>query len=223
MQRLTEIFQNRDITNTNQVLNSKNQISILVKEFGINEVRSILSELIYDLCDYLNVQRNMNSKQIAQTTDLLIIEYPHYKAEDFILAFKNIKTQRYGKIYESFDGGKLFEFIKFYDDERFDEIESLRLKEKAEDKNNLIDAFQSEQGLRLLKSAMAMTINKEKIEVKQSENNKMFQDWMREFDLIYKENPIDDLMKPRFINYNGKAVNCEEYLEIKLKEHEDNS
>lgn len=158
----------------------------------------------------------MNGVQLAQTAELILELYEHFKIEDFIKCFKNIKTLKYGKFFEGIDGGKIIEMINLYEQEReqeiieYQKVKNSEYKERAKQTNEIL--------LPILKKVV------EKFEVKEvpkarerSEQEKLIDKWIELFDKHWvKEKHVKGSI--RFINRYGKKHDLNSFLEYKFKQ-----
>lgn len=94
-------------------------------------VKAVLSILISDTADFLNVGKTMRADQIMQTIDLILEDYVVYKIDFFIACFNKAKKGHYGKQYDRLDGQIIFEWLTQYEYEYQAEIERNRVTEKT--------------------------------------------------------------------------------------------
>jgi len=203
---------------TEVILKAKTLNSLMISE-GKDFVYDIVDYFITDLCTFFNPVRNMNARQIAQTTALIIELYDGYKIEDFIKCFKNIKAMKYGKFFEGIDGGKIIDMIHQYYQEREADIEAYQANKSNEHKA-LSKQEYNEAILPVLKTvAEKLDLNKPKETVKRelTENEIRIQNWFNEFDEINRaQNHKNESI--RFIVYNGKKITQDEYITLKIEE-----
>ena len=72
----------------------------------------------------------MSDYQIADTVDLILEEYPHYKLDDYKLFFKMAKKGYFGQIFGRIDGEVVLSWLKKYDEQRCVEAQNIAIKEK---------------------------------------------------------------------------------------------
>jgi hypothetical protein len=159
----------------------------------------------------------MNANQIVQTSEIICELFEHWKPEDLYKCFFNIKALKYGKFFEGIDGGKVIEMMNIYDVARDEDIMKYNQDKSNEYKNEaktLPDTF-----VKILP-----TIEKiiEKKEVKQAppkdEVQLAINGFYKEFDAIHKDqNRVHDC-GIRMIEYNGKVMNVEDFINQKLKQ-----
>lgn len=205
----------RQPANIEQVLKAASLNQIKSVE-GIQYLEDMVVFLINDLCQFFNLSRQMTAIQIGQTAGLIIELYPHFKAEDIVRCFKNIKILKYGKLYEGLDGSKILEFINLYDLERQDEIINYRISESKKYKINELGEYpkQYTEMLRTVTesikplSSQIPSIN---------ENTKK----MKGIFLQY-ENDFFELIRKgedkRFVNYKNKMRTLDEYCNLRYEE-----
>jgi len=184
---------------------------------GTEYTQGAIIYLITNLCEFFNFQRNMDGKQIAQTAGLIIELYPHFKAEDIALCFKNIKMIKYGKLYEGLDGSKILEFLNLYDIERQDEIINHRIKESEKHKGPLKPEEYSQEYVDLLKSISESTKPDSPKVFSINEANKKAKGIFQ----IYEDDFYAEAKKgtdTRFINYKDKMRSLEEYCNLRFEE-----
>lgn len=160
----------------------------------------------------------MNGDQVIQTRNLIIECYPYFTPEDFVRCFKNIKTLKYGKLYEGFDGSKLLDAMAQYDIERDNEIMEYRKYESEKWKQET--PLMSDQVLEILKKHAKEPEPKIKVVREESESGKLTKKYMKEFDdlftkqtdkIIYRE-PI------RFVDYKEKKMSRDQYMNARWDE-----
>ena len=71
----------------------------------------------------------MNDLQVADTINLVIEEYPHYKQEDFKLFFKMAKKGMFGQVFGRMDGEVILSWFKAYDKHRDTMAQNESIKE----------------------------------------------------------------------------------------------
>lgn len=115
------------------VLKSPNRsLAFIISEEGNDSyVKAILSILIADTADFLNVGKTISGPQIMQTIELILEDFSIYKIDFFIACFNKAKKGHYGKQYDRLDGQIIFEWLNHYEYEYQLEIEKGRATEKA--------------------------------------------------------------------------------------------
>ncbi len=175
---------------------------------GLQYLEDMVIFLLHDLCTFFNLNRQMSDIQIGQTAGLIIDLYPHFKAEDLALCFKNIKTLKYGKLYEGLDGSKILDFLNTYDLERQDEIIKLRIEENKNHTVLQLKDYPKEYVEALVKIGSEI---KKKIPEHNSIRSKdtliRYTQIKYEFNEIAKQqNRVDE------IEYEGEIINFNQYL-----------
>lgn len=188
-------------------------------ELGQVTVIKVLNLLLIDLIEFFNVGSPMGVEQLNQTTKLIISEYYFLKPDDFRFCFDRAMKGYYGKIYNRLDGAIIMEWLNKYIDERaeFAENES-RERHEEQKKGVMLEGI-----LPILKQVVSeLSVNEKKvqqIEQKEPSGNDVVQEWMKDFDKLYLKQGVDNGI--RMINYNGKVIDCNEYLKIRLVEFKD--
>ena len=188
----------------------------LSNEQGPEAVQVVLIGLISDLNAFFNLPRPMNGMQIAQTAELILDCYPNYTPEDIVRCFRNIKTLKYGKLFEGLDGGKILDFFASYDLDRENEIVDLRRSEAAKHKEAskmpaeilgpLLEKFKKDEA---------------KPKLQKSPEDQQIQDFYREFDLLHRNHPVKIggfEVFPRLVEYRGQKCDSQTFVVIKLNE-----
>lgn len=184
----------------------------ILKSQGELKARAILVLLIGDLIDFFNISRSMSDSQVASTSDLIIECYPYLTPEDFHLCFKNMKLNKYIKLFEGIDGNKIIECIHLYDQER--ELEVIKInseknysyKQEINQPNLALKEIYEKLGLK----------NKEKKVIPPREKTtteKLFYYLFEEFNKVYKEQYPAGSKEPamKIVRYNNSNVEVEEY------------
>lgn len=90
----------------------------IMKEKGEKTTIKVVELWISDLNDFLNVSRKMNPAQIHQTAVMILDEFYYFNLADINLVFTRAKKGKFGNLYESIDGMKIFNWFEQYNDER---------------------------------------------------------------------------------------------------------
>lgn len=167
----------------------------------------------------------MNAVQLNQTIAIILECYPHYKIEDFVRFFKNVKKLQYGKLYEGLDGGKIMDMLHQYDQERESEIEEYHRK-----KNSLYKEESKTFNEHIVKAMRQFAEKPEpKKEVPQTTitrqrtaQEKIIDGWMEEFEHLYRKefNNKVDRQPIRMITIKGKPTDINAFLNQKLEDYE---
>ncbi len=160
------------------------------------------------------------SKEFAKD---IIETRPDWKVDEIDFFFKFCR-QRRDLTDKSFGNKitllKLMDFVFMYEDYRSQERELLlkekRLKEDPNEPFKLADEPIKKQSLSkiydMLKPEYKIPVSRE---FAQAEN--VVQGWMKEFDHLYSKNGIETKGQ-RFIKFEGKKINIDGYLNLKLAE-----
>ncbi len=107
-------------------------ISTIIKSGEVEEsvMMVIITTLIINTAEYMNVGRNMNEDQCLETASLMLNQFKHETIEDFVLMFKNAKTGKYGTTFNRLDGQVIFEWFYKYLDEKARYRETVHAKIK---------------------------------------------------------------------------------------------
>lgn len=201
------------------VTSKAGSLATIADECGTEQARAMVVYLITDLCGFFNVPRNMDAKQVGQTTLLIFDCYPHFTPEDFIRCFDNIKKLKYGKIYESMDGAKILEFMAQYDEERSSEIRSYYEKQATEKRSKPLEV--SDDFLKLLKD-VTEKLNKPKViaivKRERTPEEKILDAYIVEFEELYKKQDLGDFPSIRLVTYKKKKLSVSEYVNLRFEE-----
>lgn len=187
---------------------------------------AILSHLMNDVIDFLNVGMSMEGKQLLQTVELVLNDTltKNLKPEDFKVCFENAKKGIYGENYNRIDGQVIFKWLYRYCNDKADYAENISIKEHAEFEKKRLEQAANPEGQKrvadILKSANMGAMENEKLKdtVKHIPNERALyiQKCLTDFD---KQHKIEGLNVPgRYIMYMGQPVDQVEFTEIKLKE-----
>lgn len=102
----------------------------ICNEAGEAWARALMVKLINNFVSFYSTNNTMNDYQIADTVDLVIEEYPHYKLDDYKLFFKMAKKGYFGQIFGRIDGEVILTWLKKYDEQRSLEAQNIAIKEK---------------------------------------------------------------------------------------------
>lgn len=196
-------------------------ISKLKKNYGEIQSRALVADLIADVVEFLNVGKTMNPVQIAETTKMVEIYFPHLNPADLKLCFNAMKLGRYGKFYDRIDGQVFLQAIEEYNQERMNVIESINNDNHKELKKN---GFQTSsyhpKVIQALKDAIGEKKHlwgKEelgKIETKADIGQK----WLRQFDnLFLKYGKVTGNV--RFLILGNSRFSIETFVERKTNNY----
>lgn len=111
-------------------------LQTLVKQAGEADLLKSIANLLIMSSEFFNTSNQISEMQAIQTASLLIDNYGTESFEDIVLCLKNVKTGRYGKIYNRIDGQMVFEWFQSYLQEKSERIEAIKHNEKFEHINN---------------------------------------------------------------------------------------
>ncbi len=93
-------------------------LATLKKYRGEEKMLAVLSALIIQSCEMLNVGKAMNEKQIANTAKLIFQEYFYFTLADFKVCFANGLKGKYGQLFDRMDSTIIFAWLAEHNDER---------------------------------------------------------------------------------------------------------
>lgn len=172
--------------------------------------KKILSFLIADVTEFLNVGKTMNAAQIIQTAELIISDHEtkNLKPDDFKICFNKAKTGFYGKNYDRVDGQVIFEWLRAYVAERMDLREQMSIKEhsqrlKDEETSEIVNSEGQQKVIEILKDAIkvAEEVKKEKPLREKSPRDLYIHKCFQDFEDLYSKKPVESKV--------GRFVICE--------------
>lgn len=192
------------------------------KEKGEGYVKALLTLLIIDTVDFLNLGKTMNNNQVMQTVNLILEDYWHYKADHFVMCFNKAKKGYFGKNYDRIDGQIIFSWLEQFDLEFSADVEAERRNESKRHLKEINEPV-SEETLTTMPDWFADSIRKmnqpkplEKKPIEMTEDQKYFNGLINDFNAIHEQQGSEHGKK--FIEYNGKMVDVNEYIAIRIKE-----
>lgn len=102
-------------------------------EVSPTDVRALLSIAVCELCDFFNVGKNMNDKQIAMTVDLILEHYWYMHLEEIKFCFR--RAMRREKLYDRLDGSIIMGWLNEYDAERTEAAMRLSAQASTQEEN----------------------------------------------------------------------------------------
>lgn len=105
-------------------------IAKIRNEVSEADIRALLTIAVGEVCDFLNVGKNMNDAQIALTVDLIIEQFWYFKLEEIKYCFRRAMMRE--KLFDRLDGNIIIGWLREYDSERTDVAISISEKEDAE-------------------------------------------------------------------------------------------
>ncbi len=94
-------------------------IALIKNSTSLTSARALISLAICEVCDFFNVGKNMNDKQVALTADLIIESFWHLKLEEIKYCFR--RAMRTEKLFDRLDGNIILGWLAEYDRERTEE------------------------------------------------------------------------------------------------------
>lgn len=196
-------------------------IAKLKKNYGEIQSRALVADLIADVVEFLNVGKTMNPVQIAETTKMVELYFPHLNPADLKLCFNEMKLGRYGKFYDRIDGQVFLQAIEEYNQERMNVIESINIDNHKELKKSGFQASSYHpKVIQALKDAIGEKKplwGKEelgKIETKADIGQK----WLRQFDnLFLKYGKVTGNV--RFLILGNSRFSIETFVERKTNNY----
>jgi hypothetical protein len=104
-------------------------ISGIKKAYGADFTQAYIEAWIVNVCEFLNIGKNMNPNQIYDTAELIAEEFHYLTVADINLIFKRAKLGRYGQIFDRLDGQVILGWFRSYDHERTAEAEQESINE----------------------------------------------------------------------------------------------
>jgi len=124
----------RKCNNVELCLNSDTPaLSELRKDNGEDKVLTMLEMWILDINEFFNVQRKMKPNQIKETALMILEDFYYLRVADLNYVFSNAKKGRYGELYGTLDGSKVYAWFVEHDNERA----SMAYKERLREHDNL--------------------------------------------------------------------------------------
>lgn len=201
-------------------------VAVILKEpNGFEIVAAILVLLIEDLNQKSNIGKPMTGPQMNDTISLLIEKYPSAKIDDYVFAFKRIKTGEYGTFYGSIDGIVLGNMLKQYFDNKPEEVAAVNLaksKKRIEESKEPIALPKGEINY----PPVSEWFKPKQSEIKPSKPSKLSQQdlllnsLMNQFDAIHKHRTIKKFYNcigkfGKFIRRQGRMMNIDDFINHK--------
>ena len=106
---------------------------------------TMLRTYIVELNEFLNVARPMKDKQVDQTSEMILDEFPLMTMTDVVYTFKKAKMGEFGALYEGIDGLKILNWFRQVWAERLQAAEYESEREHYEAKANINDLAGNER------------------------------------------------------------------------------
>lgn len=206
-----------------EILNSQNlSMARMKKEKGDGYVKALLTLLIIDTVDFLNLGKTMNNNQVMQTVNLILEDYWHYKADHFVMCFNKAKKGYFGKNYDRIDGQIIFGWLEQFDLEFSSDVEAERKNESKRHLKELSEPIKEETLTKMPDwfSDSIRNMNQpkpiEKVNIVMTPEQKYFNFLIQEFNDLHEKQGSEPGKK--FVNYNGKMLDVNEYIELRLQD-----
>ena len=85
------------------------------RECGEMKLQALMVKWMNSFLRFYSVNGAMDAVQVADTINLIIDTYPHYKQEDFKLFFNMAKKGMFGQVYGRMDGEVIMNWMAKYD------------------------------------------------------------------------------------------------------------
>ena len=124
-------------TSVRDVFDAPLSLVDIKRECGEMKLQALMVKWMNSFLRFYSVNGAMDAVQVADTINLIIETYPHYKQEDFKLFFNMAKKGMFGQIYGRMDGEVVMNWLAKYDIHRdtvaqTDSInEAARFKERS--------------------------------------------------------------------------------------------
>jgi hypothetical protein len=191
-------------------------------ELTIAKVIIILTKMV----TRLNIDRNMNASQIRYCAeDIVHSDNPfiyNLTLDELSLCMDKGVRGEYGEIYNRMDQAVVFGWIEKYIQEKSHEGEKLRIEHEQESRKNIHEIFQNETMETILKDVHSKLIiteapAKEIAKRELTEAEKQMQEFLREFDQLYRTNGRD-FAGSRFVQFQDEWVDQKEYVGMRIEQ-----
>ena len=112
-------------------------ITKLCQEHGKKSLRMAISLLVRDLCNSLNVVRNMNEDQIIEAAAMLLDECGDFRLEDYVMMFSLAKRGQLVNIMDRIDIDTIGKMLDVYWQKRYQEGQRAQEQQIRGYENNL--------------------------------------------------------------------------------------
>lgn len=113
------MFELKNITTIDQCVKSGTpNLAILKKDQGEDRVLAMLEIWIVDINSFFNLNNKMTSQQIKQTALMILQDFYFLNIADINLVFTRAKKGKFGELYGSLDGSKIYIWFEKYEIER---------------------------------------------------------------------------------------------------------
>jgi len=215
-------YSNTPAKTINQILDAKPpSIRLIQRTLGEPVIKAILVKLLEGFINFLNVGKNMNGKQIADTIEVILDTHPHLSLLDFKLLFSRMKTGFYGTFYDRMDGMVIIEKINAYVSEKQDCIEerniNLHKQKKIEEQMHggyhpdVVKAMEEAMGKKKIENVFQDSQPRER-----TESEKIADRWMRQFDNLHSKFGVPNI-SGRFIKINKEVFDFTGFMNRKFE------
>lgn len=104
-------------------------LGALKRSFGDTFTQAYIETWIVNVCEFVNIGKNMTPVQICETAMIILDTYPYYTIADINLVFKRAKIGEYGQIYDRLDGQIILSWFAKYNKQRCLDAEEISINE----------------------------------------------------------------------------------------------
>jgi hypothetical protein len=127
---LREVITDMSIGLTHEAALKAPKIRDYVRQHDRKIAVNLLVILLRSFVDTARVNQRPDASDLMETADELVEKYPCESIEDFVLAFKQVRT-RGVKLYDSLDSGKIHGFVNEYFERKAQFLENRHKDQKA--------------------------------------------------------------------------------------------
>lgn len=102
-------------------------LGAIKRSYGETFTQAYIETWIVNICEFVNIGKNMNPNQIFETALMIIDLYPYYTLSDINLVFKKAKIGEFGQIYDRIDGQIILLWFSTYNRLRCVEAEQISI------------------------------------------------------------------------------------------------
>lgn len=191
-----------------------------IKRENENLAISVLAEIITDYVQFVNIGKNMNVKQIAQTSTLIFQYFPHLNLADLKLFFDKMKLGHYGNNYDAVDGQKILLFLDSYNSERMEEVATVKTAQHNDQKKQeRLNTDFHPSVVEAMKKAIGEKDYSKNFEPKEerpkTESELLIQRWSRQFDNLYSKYGV--VRGVRYLKIGSTLLTYEKFIEKKFE------
>ena len=179
-------------------------MELLRQEKGANALRTVIIILVRDLCNSVNVVRNMNEDQIIEAACMLLDECGDFRLEDYVMMFSLAKRGNLVKIFDRLDIETIGKMLDAYWQMRYEAGKQKQEQDMRDYENNL---YQIERQARIERARVPET---EEEKIKKQAEDEMQDRWFAK---------LKELAKGLQDNDNDKVNKYKERDEM-IKKHQ---